>query len=208
MKKINGRLSQSIALIAGVLMLSGCHTDMWRQPKAVSQETTDFWADGQVDRPKVAGTVAFGKDRTDEHMYRGRVGGKLATTLPPKIVINGETLDTTEDLEKILKRGKERFNINCTHCHGAVGDGKGMIAIRGLELKRSPATYHTDRLRKMPIGHFYDVMSNGYGVMMSPASRIEPGDRWAIAAYLRVLQKNHVDAPTPVPTEGADSHGH
>ena len=88
----------------------------------------------------------------------------------------------------VLKRGQERFNVVCLNCHGAAGDGKGMITQRGLILKRPPATYHTDRLRKMPVGYFYDVMTSGHGIMFSMANRVEPDDRWAIVAYIRALQ--------------------
>jgi mono/diheme cytochrome c family protein len=174
----------------GIFTLSGCHTDMWRQPKVLPQQPSDFFADGQGDRPKIAGTVARGGLRQDDARYRGRAGGKLVSTLPPTLTIDGKKLSTTDpaDLAKIMERGRERFTIYCTHCHGQLGDGKGMIAQRGLELRRPPGNYHTDRLRKMPIGHFFDVMTNGFGAMYPYAYRVEVDDRWAIAAYIRALQ--------------------
>jgi mono/diheme cytochrome c family protein len=91
--------------------------------------------------------------------------------------------------KEFLLHGKERFTVFCSPCHSQLGNGEGMIAQRGLKLRRPPGNYHTDRLRKMPVGHFYDVMTNGYGVMFPFASRIAPEDRWAIAAYVRVLQR-------------------
>ncbi|MBC8066293.1 MAG: cytochrome c, partial [Chlorobia bacterium] len=103
---------------------------------------------------------------------------------------------------------KERFEIYCTPCHGQIGDGQGMIAKRGFTLRRPVGNYHTERLRKMPVGHFYDVITNGYGSMYSYASRIEPRDRWAVVAYVRALQlsqgastadKAEADAKFPVP---------
>jgi mono/diheme cytochrome c family protein len=89
---------------------------------------------------------------------------------------------------ELLKRGQERFNIYCSPCHGRLGDGKGMISQRGFNVRRPVASYHSDRLRKMPVGYFYDVITNGYGAMYSYASRVEPEDRWAIVSYIRVLQ--------------------
>jgi mono/diheme cytochrome c family protein len=89
---------------------------------------------------------------------------------------------------ELLKRGQEKFDIFCTPCHGRTGDGEGMIAKRGFKLRRPVGNIHTDRLRKMPVGHFYDVITNGYGAMYSYASRIEPKDRWAVVAYIRALQ--------------------
>jgi mono/diheme cytochrome c family protein len=97
--------------------------------------------------------------------------------------------------QAFLKRGQERFNIFCSPCHGRLGDGLGMIANRGLSLRRPVGNYHTDRLRKMPVGHFYDVITNGYGAMYSYASRVEPEDRWAIIAYIRVLQLSQNATP-------------
>jgi mono/diheme cytochrome c family protein len=100
----------------------------------------------------------------------------------------------------LLQHGRERFNIYCAPCHGRSGDGVGMIAVRGLGQRRTPANYHTARLRAMPDGHFYDVISNGFGVMYSYASRInEPADRWAIVAYIRALQRAQNARPGDVP---------
>lgn len=160
---------------------AGCHTDMWVQPKQMPLDESSFFADGQSARPLVPGTVARGHLQEDTKFFTGRdEKGQLITELPMKL--------TQEDLKALLLRGEERFNIYCSPCHGRAGDGEGMITKRGLALRRPPANYHTDRLRKMPIGHFYDVITNGYGVMFSYASRVEPQDRWAIAAYIRALQ--------------------
>lgn len=158
------------------IFLAGCHTDMWVQPKTTAQQEAEFFPDHSSARPLVPHTVARGFLREDDAFFTGAKNGKWITELP---------LPLTRDL---LKRGFERFQIYCTPCHGRLGDGKGMIYQRGFAPNVKVATYHTDRLRKMPIGHFYDVMTNGYGRMFSYASRIEPQDRWAIAAYVRVLQ--------------------
>lgn len=178
-----------MALSLGVLVFAvGCHTDMWVQPKTAPLEDSTFYSDKSSARPLVAGTVARGHLEEDTAFYTGRDdSGKLVTSIPIKSL-------TKEQMKAFLQRGEERFNIYCTPCHGRLGDGQGMISKRGLALRRPPANYHTDRLRKMPIGHFYDVITHGYGVMFSYASRVEPQDRWAIAAYIRALQlSQHAD---------------
>ena len=173
----------------GILFAAiGCHTDMWVQPKTEPLEESTFFADKSSARPLVAGTVARGHLEEDTAFYTGRdANGHLVTTIPiPSL--------SPDQMKAFLLRGQERFNIYCTPCHGRLGDGEGMISKRGLALRRPPANYHTDRLMKMPIGHFYDVMTHGYGVMFSYASRVEPEDRWAIAAYIRTLQfSQHAD---------------
>lgn len=176
----------------GVLAVTvaGCHTDMYRQAKVVPQEKSDFFGDALADRPPVPGTVARGKLRNDDAKYTGYLNGRLVTEMPATLKILNEELSTRspEDVAKILKRGKERYTIFCSHCHGAAGDGNGMIAQRGFNLRRPVTSYHSDRLRQIPIGHLYDVITRGYGTMFSQAPRVEPDDRWAIVAYVRALQ--------------------
>lgn len=170
---------RALLALAGVsLFVAGCHTDMWVQPKAKSQQKSTFtsWLDQSTSRAPVPGTVARGKARLDEGFFTGFENGNMVEQFPIKVT------------REVLLRGQERFNIFCSHCHGRLGDGEGMINQRGLILTRPPATYHTDRLRNMAIGHFYDVITNGYGVMYGQAPNIEPADRWAIAAWIRVLQ--------------------
>jgi mono/diheme cytochrome c family protein len=160
------------------LMLVGCHTDMWQQPKTMPLDRSEFFPDRQGSRPLVPGTVPQGHLRLDTAFFTGIAGGEYVDELPAPLTLTQELLD----------RGQERFNIYCSPCHGMLGDGMGMISQRGLALRRPPATFHTERLRAMPLGHFYEVITNGYGVMFSYASRVEPEDRWAIAAYIRALQ--------------------
>jgi mono/diheme cytochrome c family protein len=181
------------ALPAVVLLscAAGCHQDMWQQPKALAQSRSDFFVtDRASSRPQVPGTVAFGEPRLDTEYETGYTrDGTLVRLFPVKVD------------ERLLKRGRERYDIFCSHCHGKTGDGQGMIAKRGFALARPVATYHTDRLRDMPVGHFFDVITNGYGAMYPFKSRIKTEDRWAIAAYIRVLQRAH-DAPvSEVPAE-------
>jgi len=163
-------------MLGGGLMLAGCHIDMWRQPKIAPLDESTFYSNGQTARPLMPHTVARGHLRVDDAFFTGWVNGKLVDVIPMKV-----------DRDLIL-RGQDRFKIYCTPCHGQIGDGQGMVAKRGFDIRRPVATYHTDRLRKMPVGHFYDVITHGYGTMYSYASRIEPEDRWAIVAYIRTLQ--------------------
>ncbi|MEZ5163523.1 MAG: cytochrome c [Fimbriimonadaceae bacterium] len=170
------RTSLWFGLAFATFALSGCHLDMWIQPKVKAQSENDFYADGRGTRMPVEGTVEFGKPKLDEAFYTGYENGKMVKEMPVPV---------TADL---IKRGKDRYDIFCSHCHGAIGDGKGMIAQRGFEMQRPIGNYHTDRLREMPVGHFYDVITNGYGTMYPQGPRIKPADRWAIVSYIRALQ--------------------
>ena len=87
--------------------------------------------------------------------------------------------------EALPRRGQQRFDIDCSPCHSRIGDGNGMVVQRGFP---RPPSYDIPRLRQVPVQHFYDVMTNGYGAMYSYAARVAPADRWAIAGYIRVLQ--------------------
>ena len=187
-----GRLARALrALCYGVLVLAvaGCHWDMWTQPKYKAQEHTDFFADGSSSRLPVKGTVAYGAPKPDMAMTRGYVNGQLIDKMPVPLTA------------ELLRRGQERFNIFCRHCHGAIGDGKGMIARRGYNIERPVANYHTDRLRAMPIGHFFDVITNGYGAMFPFSDRIPVADRWAIASYVRALQRSQHATMQDVPQD-------
>ncbi len=185
------RLREPLLLGLAVVVLSGCHTDMWRQPKLEPLDQSDLFVDNAANRPLLPGTIARGHLRQDEEYFTGQVDGKWIDGLPSSMKLS------QQQLHDLLLRGQERFNIYCSPCHSRLGDGKGMIAQRGYELRRPVGDYHTDRLRRMPTGHFYDVITNGYGAMFSYASRIEPQDRWAIAAYIRALQLSQ-HAPGPV----------
>lgn len=175
------------SLSCGVV-LAGCHTDMWVQPKAGVQTQSTFFADKMDSRPKVDGTVARDQVKDDPIYFTGRdAGGKLVAEIPAGRAIRELNLD---NYKQFLERGQERFKAFCSHCHGGLGDGQGMIAKRGLNLKRPVGNYHTDRLQKMAVGHFFEVMTHGQGVMYSMADKVSTADRWAIAAYIRALQRS------------------
>lgn len=195
-------MRKTILLVGVGLSLAGCHTDMWVQPRLRGQGTSDFFADEMASRPKIPGTVAQGKLNADDAYNTGREGGKLVTEIPSKKAM--EELGVTTYKGFVL-RGQDRYGIFCSHCHGALGDGQGMIAQRGLQVERPVASFHTDRLRtKLPIGHVFEAQTKGYGVMLPSAGRVPVADRWAIAAYIRVLQRSQAaDAPigTPAPPQ-------
>jgi mono/diheme cytochrome c family protein len=170
------RRSRCAAWFAAMLAacaLAGCRLDMHLQPRYNPYDPSDFFSDGRSARQPVAGTVARGELRIDEQLYTGKVDGKLVDTFPFPITAND------------ILRGQQRYNIYCSPCHDYTGSGRGMIVQRGFP---PPPSYHIDRLRQAPVGHFFDVMTNGFGAMYSYASRISPEDRWRIAAYIRALQ--------------------
>src|SRR5215469_15628465 len=162
----------ALALMA-VVSVSGCRLDMHLQPKYLPYAPTQFFHDGRSERQPVEGTVARGQLRLDELLYTGRENGVESNRFPFPM--------TRADLE----RGRERYNVFCTPCHDYTGSGNGMIVQRGFP---HPPSYHIDRLRNAPVGHFFGVMTSGFGEMYSYGSRIDPADRWRIAAYIRALQ--------------------
>ena len=154
-------------------LLSGCRQDMHDQPRYEPLEKSAFFADGRSSRPQVPGTVARGELRLDEHLFEGTVGGEQAATFP---------FEVTAD---VLERGQDRYNVFCSVCHDRLGTGQGMIVKRGM---KQPTSFHVERLREAPHGYFFDVITNGFGVMYDYSDRITPEDRWAIVAYVRALQ--------------------
>jgi hypothetical protein len=173
------------------LFLGGCRSEMYDQPRYKPYGASAFFDDGTSARPLVAGTVAR-RDLSErgkasaEHFETGKTGGQLADVLPFPVD------------RAVLERGQGRFRIFCTPCHGELGNGQGMIVRRGFN---PPPSFHTDELRKKPVGHYFDVMTRGYGTMYSYASRVAPRDRWAIAAYIRALQLSQHAAVSELPGE-------
>jgi mono/diheme cytochrome c family protein len=173
-------------VVLSIVLSAGCRQDMHDQPKDIPLRESTFFADARSARPIVAGTVARGQLRDDELLYTGKVGGADATTLPFAVD------------ERVMARGQERFNIYCSPCHGRVGLGDGMVVRRGY---RAPPSFHSDRLRNVPVGHFFDVISNGFGAMPDYAAQIRVEDRWAIVAYLRALQLSQHATSDDVPPD-------
>lgn len=167
-----------------LLLLSGCRQDMHDQAKYEPLEQSDFFGDNRSSRPVVDGTVARGQLREDVHLYTGKEGTQFVTEFP---------LPVTEEL---MARGQQRFNIYCTPCHDTTGSGNGMIVQRGF---KRPPSFHIDRLRQVPVGYFYDVVTNGFGAMAGYADQVPVRDRWAIAAYIRALQLSQHATVADVP---------
>lgn len=190
-------------LLALSLAFAGCQRDMADQPKYEPYETSSFFANGESSREPVEGTVARGQLQIDDHFFRGKVDGKLATTFPDELeerfgtatqadVAAGSADGLSRGAAKhLLLRGQERFNIFCAQCHSPTGDGQGMVVRRGFP---RPPSYHIPRLREAPVGHFFDVITNGFGRMQAHGYLVPAEDRWAIVAYIRALQKSqHVE---------------
>ncbi len=184
-------LSAALSLAA----LTGCHQDMWDQPRLEALERSEFFDDGVGSRMPVENTVQYGMAMLDDHYYTGMVNGEFAMELPPQIEVNAE----------LLERGRERYEIFCSMCHGLAGYGNGMIISRGF---KEPTSYHYDpesetprRLLEAGPGYFFDVITNGFGTMYSYAGRVPVEDRWAIAAYIKVLQRSQNVPPGEVPAE-------
>ena len=170
------RLSMLVGLLFGCngnSSMEKLRQAMYDQPKYEPLEASAFYANGMASRVPPAGTVARGHLKVETHLYEGRVNCQLARILPFELT------------EEVMARGKERYEIFCTPCHGALGAGDGMVVRRGL---KPPPSIHIDRLRESHVGYTFDVITNGYGVMYSYASRIPTRDRWAIAAYVKALQ--------------------
>jgi hypothetical protein len=171
-----GRHAAVHLLLACVLSLmagAACRQDMHDQPKIKAYREADFFADRRGMRPIPENTVARGFLNDDDHLFTGKVNGQVTDEFPFQVT------------REVLQRGHDRFNIYCTPCHGQTGMGNGMVVQRGY---RPPPSFHTDLIRKQPVGHWYDVMTNGFGAMPDYRAQVAPEDRWAIAAYIRALQ--------------------
>ena len=177
----------SFAVYAALAVLgAGCRQDMHDAPRVDAYEATDAFPDGRGNRTPVEGTVARGHLNDDELLYTGKIDGQLADEFPFPVT------------KSVLERGQERFNIYCSPCHGRTGTGNGMIVSRGL---RPPPSYHDEKLRTQPVGHFFDVMTNGFGAMQDYRAQVDVADRWAIAAYIRALQLSQHATVEDVPAD-------
>jgi len=180
-------LGARLALLTGVALATGaCRQDMHNQPKYVTYRSSEFFRDGLSERMPVAGTVARGDLHADSYFYTGKNGTKEGDQFPFPIT------------QQVMERGRERYDIYCSPCHSRVGDGNGMIVKRGY---RQAANFHLPRYLQQPVGHYYDVISHGWGAMPDYAAQIEPADRWAIAAYIRALQYSQSGTMADVPAD-------
>ena len=179
----------NLATIFGIcLLLTGCWKEnMGSQPKAKPMQASILFADGTSARPLPLGVISRDATQSDSSTDNGFIDGKPAETFPAHYPTESDGPFPTRgpQLRRVLARGQLEFTIYCSMCHGDSGDGRGIIVQRGMV---QPPSYHLDRLRQAPIGHFVDVITNGYGAMYSYGDRVSPADRWAIAAYIRTLQ--------------------
>jgi mono/diheme cytochrome c family protein len=162
--------------------------DMDFQEKYKAQRENPFFADRRADRPQIEGTIAIGELHDDQHLYAGKLGGVFARTFPPSVTID----------ETTIARGKQRFGIYCTPCHGQVGEGDGMVAQRAASLAEGtwvpPSNMTEERLRSMPVGEIFNTVTNGVRNMPGYGRQIPAEDRWAIILYVRALQRSRAVA--------------
>jgi mono/diheme cytochrome c family protein len=178
----------AVALVVLSLLL-GCRRDMYDQPRQKPLSRSDFFEDGASARQPPEGAVPY-RGRGDDSPYASAGGEVIALREEPPFPIDLETLG----------RGRERYDIYCSPCHGLTGEGDGMIVQRGF---KRPPSFHTDHLRAEPIGYFVDVIAGGFGVMPSYAVQVAPRDRWAIAAYVGALQLSQSATLSDLPAEDA-----
>jgi mono/diheme cytochrome c family protein len=221
-------------LLFGVCVIGGaCRRDMQDQPKMKPYRGTSFFGDGLAMRQPIPGTIARGYLRSDKALFTGKKDTTANTSqatqatpaqataapTPPGGTTNAYTDDTDTFpfpiTEQTVQRGRERYDIFCSVCHGLTGNGDGMIVRRGF---RRAANFHEDRLRQAPVGHFFDAITNGWGAMPPYAAQIPVQDRWAIIAYVRALQVAQPKSPptptgpsggptpTPLPSPAAGGH--
>ena len=188
-RQLHSMSSKFGRFVATALMIAftGCRQDMQDQPKFLPLRGTSFFVDGRSARSQVPGTVARSQGEAGSYFQTGLIDGKEGDGMPIPV--------TTA----LLARGQERYSIYCSPCHSRVGNGEGMIVQRGYY---QAANFHSERLREAPLGHFVNVISDGYGAMPMYATELPPGDRWAVAAYIRALQLSQhaktTDAPNGV----------
>lgn len=226
--RVGGKLVFCLLLAAYCLFAVGCGVrfDMQDQPRYKYYKKSDFFPDNRASRDLPDGTVPRGQLHENKAFYTGKVDNPdpnaVATTTTDA---SGNTIITSFPnmiakipvpvTKELVDRGQDRFNIFCIVCHGALGNGDGMIVRRGFP---KPPTYHDDRLRNAPDGHFFDVMTNGFGRMNSYADKLTPADRWAVVSYIRTLQaaqnpeqnlkmNTNTNAATPTAAQNANTRG-
>ncbi|MCE7935373.1 MAG: cytochrome c [Chlorobi bacterium CHB2] len=194
---MNATMRHLLPFLLLALIATGCQ-EMYDQPKVKPLSKSDFFDDELGARQPIAGTVARGHMKLDDQLYTGKApasaakpaGDSGASGAASGVPAQWATSDLSWTFpmpvtREVLVRGHEQFNVFCSPCHGRLGDGKGMIVQRGF---KAPPSFHEERLRTAPPGYVFNVITNGFGVMYSYASRVPVKDRWAIAAYIKALQ--------------------
>jgi Cytochrome C oxidase, cbb3-type, subunit III len=180
-------ITRLFVLAFALVNSTGC-TAMEDQPRYQPLQWSTFFPDARSARPVPPGAIAYGALEEQDSYYTGMSEDEmLIETMPVEITI------------ELLERGRERYDIFCSPCHGLDGYGQGIIVQRGFP---APQSFHTDRLRQVPDGHFYNVITNGFGRMFPYDYRVPPDDRWAITAYIRVLQFSQQASLEELPAEG------
>ncbi|MCP3962778.1 MAG: cytochrome c [bacterium] len=186
------RLEAPALMVVCVALLIGCRQDMHDQPKLQPLEASSFFDNGMASRPIPEGTIPQGFLREDTHWWQGKdADGNLVDSLPAELELTRE----------LLERGRDRYEIYCSVCHDSTGGGRGMIVRRGF---KQPPPLYEQRLKDMPAGYFFDVMTAGFGLMSSYANQIPVADRWAIVAYVRALQLSQNSALNELPPEAQE----
>src|SRR5215212_5500579 len=207
------RRRSAAALLLLLLLISCCRRDMQDQPKMKPYRGTSFFGDGLSSRQPIEGTVARGFLRSDTAYYTGKKTAAASPTPGTAQAGDAQANNYTDDVDtfpfpvtkEIVMRGRERYQIFCSVCHGLTGNGDGMIVRRGF---RRAASFNDDRLRKAPVGHYFDAVTNGWGAMPAYASQIAVQDRWAIISYIRALQTSQSNpaaasaSPSPAASPG------
>lgn len=173
-------MKRVLTLLVICALTVGCRKGMVDQQHLKPLAEDDFFKDGSGSRVMPAHTVARGQLNEDEQFFTGKIGDQLVATFPAPIT------------RQMIAHGRERFDIYCAVCHDRSGEGNGMIVQRGFP---KPPSFQEQRLRDAPVGHFFDVITNGYGVMYPYKARVSPEDRWAIIAYIRALQLSQHATP-------------
>jgi Cytochrome C oxidase, cbb3-type, subunit III len=172
--------------LLAITLTTACRIDMHVQPRQNPLSRSDFFTDQRSERPPVEGTVARGQLHEDTYFYTGKIGNNPGDVMPFPVT------------KEVLERGRERFNIFCAPCHSRLGDGNGFVPSRGFS--RKPPSFHIARLQKAPLGYFFDIITEGFGIMPDYAPQIPPQDRWDIVAYVRALQLSQNATMADVPS--------
>jgi mono/diheme cytochrome c family protein len=209
MEKVSSfRQFRYVLFLICIVASTACRQDMQDQPKMKPFRGTTFFRDGLSSRTPVEGTVPRGFLRSDKEFFTGKktkVGSAQSSPAPQAATTTSAVTNPFADdvevfpftvTEDVLRRGRERYEIFCVVCHGLTGNGDGMVVRRGF---RRAASFHDDRLRQAPVGHFFDAITNGWGAMPSYAPQIPVQDRWAIVAYIRALQLSQKNSQQPAP---------